>query len=178
MVGSLLADLARELTELDIKVLMLDGEHLATGAWSSRWPSPRMGPRCPPGLWEGSTKNKTVVGSLLADLLARGLSAEDELLVVMDGARALAAAVREVFGAKAVVQRYTLHKRRNVADHLPAKEKEWVDAKLVKALTHPDPEQGLHNARHLAELRHRQLGKSAVDMTERSSVSPFSNRQK
>jgi len=32
--------------------------------------------------------------------------------VVIDGAKALSAAVREVFGAKALVQRCTLHKRR------------------------------------------------------------------
>jgi len=60
--------------------------------------------------------------------------------------------VRDVFGAKALTQRCTLHKRRNVADHLPDKDKAWVDAKLVKAFTHPDPEQGLRNARHLATL--------------------------
>ena len=45
-----------------------------------------------------------------------------------------------------------MHKRRNVADHLPDKEKAWVDAKLVKAFNHADPDQGLHNARHLAGL--------------------------
>jgi putative transposase len=89
---------------------------------------------------------------MLADLVSRGLSAEDGLLVVMDGAKALAAGVSEVFGTKAAVQRCTLHKRRNVADHLPDKEKAWVDAKLVKAFNHPDPELGLKNARHLAGL--------------------------
>ncbi len=72
--------------------------------------------------------------------------------MVMDGAKALAAGVNEVFGTKAAVQRATLHKRRNVADHLPDKEKAWVDAKLVKAFNHPDPELGLKNARHLAGL--------------------------
>jgi transposase-like protein len=69
----------------------------------------------PVGLWEGSTENKTVVRALLADLVARGLNVTDGLLVVLDGARALAAAVRDVFGDKALVQRCTLHKRRNVA---------------------------------------------------------------
>jgi hypothetical protein len=29
-------------------------------------------------------------------------------------------------------------------------EKEWVDAKLVKAFSYPDPEQGLSNSRNLA----------------------------
>ena len=43
-----------------------------------------------------------MVRALLADLVARGLDVDDGLLVVLDGAKALSAAVREVFGAKAV----------------------------------------------------------------------------
>jgi putative transposase len=116
--------MARDLTGEHIKVLMLDGEHL------------------PVGLWDGSTENKTVVRALLADLVERGLAFDDGLLVVIDGAKALSAAVREVFGAKAHTQRCALHKRRNLADHLPDKDKEWVDAKLVKAFSHPDPRTG------------------------------------
>ena len=60
--------------------------------------------------------------------------------------------MREGFGDKALIQRCTLHKRRNVADHLPDKEQAWVDAKLVKTFTHPDPEQGLRHAKDLAGL--------------------------
>ena len=104
------------------------------------------------GLWDGATENKTVVRSMLADLVSRGLSADEGLLVGMDGAKALSAAVNEVFGGLAAVQRCTLHKRRNVGDHLPDKEKAWVDAKLVKAFHHPDPDLGLRNAKHLAGL--------------------------
>jgi transposase-like protein len=74
----------------------------------------------PVGLWEGSTENAAVVKALLADLVARGLDATDGLLVVIDGAKALSTAVRAVFGASAAIQRCTVHKRRNVADHLPA----------------------------------------------------------
>jgi transposase-like protein len=47
--------------------------------------------------------------SLLADLVERGLAFDDGLLVVCDGAKGLSAAVREVFGAKALIQRCTLH---------------------------------------------------------------------
>ena len=86
----------------------------------------------------------------MADLVDRGLDFDDGLLVVLDGAKALLAAVREVFGDKALIQRCTLHKRRNIADHLPDKEKAWVDAKLVKAFNHPDPDTGLRNAKSLA----------------------------
>jgi len=144
--------LARDLSDKDIKVLMLDGEHLADTCVIVALAITADGQKFPVGLWDGASENKTVVTAMLADLISRGLSAEDGLLVVMDGAKALAAAVHEVFGPKAAVQRCTLHKRRNIADHLPDREKAWVDAKLVKAFNHPDPETRLKNARHLAGL--------------------------
>ena len=144
--------MSRDLTGEDVKVLMLDGEHMAERCVVVALAITADGTKKPVGLWDGSTENKTVVRSLLADLVARGLDFDDGLLVVLDGAKALTAAVREVFGDKALIQRCTLHKRRNVADHLPDKEKAWVDAKLVKAFTHPDPQQGLRNAKDLAGL--------------------------
>ena len=144
--------LARDLTEEKLKVLMLDGEHMAGRCVIVALGITADGRKLPVGLWDGATENKTVVRAMLADLVSRGLSAEDGLLVVIDGAKAFSAAVNEVFGAQAAVQRCTLHKRRNVADHLPDKEKAWVDAKLVKAFNHPDPDLGLRNAKHLAGL--------------------------
>ncbi len=144
--------LARDLTTEQIKVLMLDGEHMAGRCVIVALAITADGSKLPVGLWDGATENKTVVRAMLADLVSRGLSAQDGLLVVMDGAKALRAAVQEVFGDLAAVQRCTLHKRRNVADHLPDKEKSWVDAKLVKAFNHPNPDLGLRNAKHLAGL--------------------------
>jgi transposase-like protein len=144
--------LARDLTEEKLKVVMLDGEHMAGRCVIVALGITADGRKLPIGLWDGATENKTVVRSMLADLVSRGLSAENGLLVVIDGAKVLRAAVNEVFGDLAAVQRCTLHKRRNVADHLPDKEKAWVDAKLVKAFNYPDPEQGLRNAKHLAGL--------------------------
>jgi putative transposase len=158
--------MTRDLSELDVKVLMLDGEHLADRCVVVALAITADGTKVPVGLWEGSTENKTVVRSLLADLVDRGLSAEDGLLVVIDGAKALAAAVREVFGATALIQRCTLHKRRNVADHLPEKEQGWVDAKLVKAFTHPDPEQGLRHAQNLAGLLDKTYPGAAASLRE------------
>ena len=158
--------MTRDLTGQDITVLMLDGEHLAERCVVVALAITADGTKLPVGLWEGSTENTTVVRSLLADLVDRGLNADDGLLVVIDGAKALAAAVREVFGVKALVQRCTLHKRRNVADHLPDKDKAWVDAKLVKAFTHPDPQQGLRNARHLAGLLEKSYPGAAASLRE------------
>ena len=50
----------------------------------------------------------------------------------------------------ALIQRCTLHKRRNCADHLPEAERGWVDARLAKAFNHADPAAGLRMARDLA----------------------------
>src|SRR3954468_2555220 len=79
--------LARDLTALDIKVLMVDGEHLAEHCCVVALAITADGTKVPVGLWEGATKNKTVVRHLLADLVGRGLDADDGLLVVIDGAK-------------------------------------------------------------------------------------------
>jgi putative transposase len=41
----------------------------------------------------------------------------------------------------------TVHKRRNVAEHLPESERGWVDAELVRALNNPDAAVGLRDAK-------------------------------
>ncbi len=64
-----------------------------------------------------------------------------------------------MFGDKALVQRCTLLKRRNIAQHLPDKDQAWVDAKLVKAFGHPEPEQGLRSAKHLAGQLEKELSR-------------------
>ena len=158
--------MARDQAGEDIKVLMLDGEHMAERCVVVALAITADGTKKPVGLWDGATENKTVVRSLLADLVERGLTFDDGLLVVLDGAKALSAAVREVFGAKALIQRCTLHKRRNVADHLPDKDKDWVDAKLVKAFGHPDPEQGLSNAKRLAAQLDKNYPSAAASLCE------------
>ena len=87
------------------------------------------------------------LGALLADLVERGLELfDDGLLVVIDGAKALG-------GARCSAPRPS--SKMYVAQGTPPidlldKDKEWADAKLVKAFSHPDPGQGLCNAKHLA----------------------------
>lgn len=71
------------------------------------------------GLREGATENAEVVKSLLEDLVERGLNQKQKRLFVLDGAKALRAGVRTVFGDETKVQRCRNHKMRNVAGHLP-----------------------------------------------------------
>jgi transposase-like protein len=55
---------------------------------------------------------------LLSDLLERGLDFTQPRLYVLDGGKALTAAVKKHAGEKAAIQRCQVHKRRNVLDHL------------------------------------------------------------
>jgi len=60
------------------------------------------GTKVPLSLREGSTENATVATALLADLVDRGLRLSEEQLYVLDGAKALRKAVRDVAGSLAV----------------------------------------------------------------------------
>jgi transposase-like protein len=80
--------LAAPLGALDIKVLMIDGVHVADHCMLVVLGIGADGTKTPLGLWEGATENKTVVTALLADLVERGLSAEGGLLAVVDGGKA------------------------------------------------------------------------------------------
>jgi putative transposase len=158
--------LNRDLTGLDVKVLMVDGEHLAEHLAVVALAITADGTKVPVGLWEGSTENATVVKHLLADLVARGLDATDGLLVVIDGAKALSAAVKAVFGANAAIQRCTVHKRRNVADHLPEAERGFIDTKLGRIFANPDPAVGLREAKALATALSRKHPGAAASLRE------------
>jgi transposase-like protein len=154
--------LARDLSDLKVAVLMVDGITVAEHCCVVALAILADGTKLPVGRWLGSTDNTTVVTHLLADLVDRGLDASRGLLVVIDGAKALGKAVRKVFGQAALIQRCTIHKRRNVTDHLPEVERSRVDAKLARAFADPDPDAGLRAARELARaLQARHPGAAA-----------------
>src|SRR4051794_26585838 len=100
--------LARDLSSLAPLVLMIDGTDFGGATCVVALAVTGDGTKVPVGLRVGDTENKTVVAALLADLVARGLDTSGGLLVVIDGAKALASAVAAVFGELAVVQRCTL----------------------------------------------------------------------
>jgi putative transposase len=96
------------------------------------------GTKVPLGVVEGSTENASVVRHLIAGLRDRGVDASEGVLFVLDGGKALAKAVRDVFGHHAVIARCRAHKERNVIDHLPEAERPWVRRKLRAAWANPD----------------------------------------
>jgi transposase-like protein len=108
------------------------------------------------GLREGATENATVVGELLGDLAARGLDFSVARLYVLDGGKALQAAVRRHAGEAAQIQRCQVHKRRNVVDHLPEEHKSAVRKTIQNAYAmreYADAKRALqHLHRELMEL--------------------------
>jgi transposase-like protein len=85
------------------------------------------------GIRQGATENATVVGELLGDLVERGLDFTEPRLYVLDGGKALTAAVKKYAGESAAIQRCQVHKRRNVLDHLTDEQKPTVARKLNAA---------------------------------------------
>jgi transposase-like protein len=77
------------------------------------------------GLRQGVTENAQVCAALLEDLRERGLDTGRPTLFVLDGAKALHAAVTRVWGKNAVIQRCQVHKMRNLKAHVS--EKHWPE---------------------------------------------------
>ena len=85
------------------------------------------------GIRQGATENATVVGELLGDLMNRGFDFTAPRLYVLDGGKALHAAVKKYAGESAAIQRCQVHKRRNVLDHLAEEHQAAVAKKLNAA---------------------------------------------
>ncbi len=157
----LAALMARSLSDVRLAALMLDGIELKGRCCVVALGISTEGVKIPLGLWDGSTENKTVTVHLLADLVERGLDIEQGVLVVLDGGKALRAAVNEVFGP-VPVQRCVRHKERNVLDHLPERDRPLVKARLRKAWASENHQHALHALALLAgELERSHPGAAA-----------------
>ncbi len=124
--------MSRSLADVRLAALMLDGIELKGRCCVVCLGVMTDGVKVPLGLWDGSTENATVARMLLADLVDRGLDCEQGVLVVLDGGKALRAAVDAVLGPVAV-QRCIRHKERNVLDHLPERDRPTVKRRLRAA---------------------------------------------
>ena len=128
--------LAAPLGELDLVALMIDGVHFGEHVCVVALGIGIDGTKHPLALVDGDTENTTVVIDLLTGLRERGLDVTRPILVVIDGAKALRAAVTRVFDHP-VIGRCQLHKLRNVADRLPDRLASTV-AKRMRAAYHAE----------------------------------------
>ena len=121
-----------DLSTLELVALMIDGVHFGHHLCVVALGISSDGTKIPLAVVEGDTENATVVKDLLVNLRERGLDMTRPLLCVLDGAKALAAAVNAVFD-RPLIQRCQLHKIRNVEAKLPAALASTVATKMRAA---------------------------------------------
>ena len=125
--------LERPLGEYPLCAMMIDGTCFANQQVIVALGITLQGQKIVLGLRQGATENATVVKQLLSDLQDRGVDFELARLYILDGGKALHAAVRHAAGKAAVVQRCQVHKIRNVVGHLTEEYQSHVRQKMRAA---------------------------------------------
>ena len=124
---------SRELDDVDLVAMFIDGIEFAGHSVLIALGVTIAGTKTPLGIWAGSTENTVVVTELLSNLVARGLRVDASMLFVIDGGKAIRKALRDVFGDRAIVQRCQVHKARNVRDHLSEARQAYVAKQMRDA---------------------------------------------
>ena len=168
--------LGADLSALDTAVLMIDGLNVAGEMIVVALVITADGTKVPVGLRLGDAENTLVVKDLLADLVDRGLRFEHGILAVLDGSKALRKAVGKVFGAKALIQRCTLHKRRNVTGYLHrGGASQSHRQRLAGIFANADAAAGLRDARRQARSINTKYGGMPSSVIEPAEVIEMSS---
>ncbi len=142
----------RRLDDAEWLVLVLDGKTFAGDQLVIALGVTATGEKRVLGLVQTASENKRVLASFLRELGERGFPLDRPLLAVLDGAKGLRAAVREVFG-EVPVQRCQWHKRENVVSYLAKHDQPTWRRKLQAAYAHPT----YADAKRALERLHREL---------------------
>jgi len=148
--------LERSLTGLSIRVMVIDGTIFKGQSLVVAVGIDASGRKLVLGLRQGATENATVVGSLLGDLMERGLDFTTPRLYIIDGSKAIRAAIRNHAGDAAFVQRCQVHKIRNVTEHVPEADRHALKYRMRVAYSAAEPA----DARNLLYKLHDELVQS------------------
>ncbi len=155
----------RRLEELDLLIIYLQGvifgEHhvlVAVGVDAE-------GHKHMLGIAEGASENQVVAPGLLEDLVRRGVKPDRRRLFVIDGSKALRAAIDAVFGADHPLQRCRHHKLENVMGYLPEHLKDQTQAAMRSAFRLPARE-GMARLEKQAEWLEREYPSAAASLRE------------
>ena len=128
--------MSKRLDDLDLVAFMAGGVHFGGHTCVVALGIGIDGTKHPLAVEEGSTENATLVTGLITGLRDRGLDVTRPILAVLDGAKALSRAVKDVFD-KPLIHRCQQHKIRNVRDRLPEKMR-TVAEKRMRAAYHAE----------------------------------------
>jgi transposase-like protein len=157
--------LARRFDELKLLVIYIDGLLFGDYTMIGAVGVDSEGHKHVLGIREGATENSTVVTELLEDIVSRGVDPKRKMLFVIDGSKALRAAINIVFGSHQPVQRCRAHKLRNVLDYLPKDDKPQVKS-LLRAAWKLDADKGIARIKKLAAWLDQKYPQAAASLME------------
>jgi transposase-like protein len=155
----------RRFDDLDILILYLDGLVFGSHHLLAAVGVDAGGNKHVLGIAEGASENQVVVKGLLENLVARGVKPDRKRLFVIDGSKALRAAIDAVFGTENPVQRCRHHKIENVMGYLPEDLQEQVKAALRAAFRLPAAE-GMARLEKQAQWLERDYPGAAASLRE------------
>jgi len=117
------------------------------------------------GLAEGASENQVVARDVLEDLVRRGVKPDRKYLFVIDGSKALRAAIDAVFGTENPVQRCRQHKLENVTGYLPEELKDQVKAAMRAGFRLPAKE-GMAKLEKQAQWLEHEYPSAAASLRE------------
>ena len=157
--------LERDWTEVELLVIYLDGMQLGSHHVLSAVGVDAEGHKHVLGMVEGASENQAAAQALLVHLREHGVDTGKRYLFVIDGGKALRAAIRDVFGSQQPVQRCRAHKLRNVVEQLPRDQHAQVKA-VMRAAYRLDAATGMAKLRQLAEWLRRDWEGAASSLLE------------
>jgi len=151
---------------IEILVIYIDGQRFGAHHILSAVGVDREGHKHILGIEAGATENAAAVKRLLTHLRDQGLATERTYLFVIDGAKALRAAIDEVFGTAQHIQRCRNHKVRNVLDELPQDQQGQTLNLMRAAWKVTTPEEGEKRLEQLARFLERDYPTAAASLRE------------
>lgn len=151
---------------VEILVIYIDGQRFGAHHILSAVGVDREGRKHILGIEAGATENAASVKRLLTHLRDQGLPTDRTYLFVIDGAKALRAAIDEVFGTAQHVQRCRNHKLRNVLDELPEQQQGQTLNRMRAAWKCATPEEGEKRLEQLARFLERDRESAARSLRE------------
>jgi putative transposase len=157
--------LSRDWNAVELLVIYLDGMQLGSHHVLSAVGVDPEGRKHVLGMVEGASENQAAAQALLVHLREHGVDTGKRYLFVIDGAKALRAAIREVFGSQQPVQRCRRHKLRDVVEQLPRDQHAQVKS-VMRAAYRLDAASGMAKLRKLSEWRERDWAAAANSLLE------------
>jgi transposase-like protein len=126
--------LERDLRGIDLFALVLDTVYRGGVAFVVAVGMDVSGKKWVLGFWEGATESHTICQALLSDLESRGLRLGPSILFLTDGGSGICKALKDRYGEDLLHQRCTIHKGRNLQDHLPKRYRKEAHRRYYRAL--------------------------------------------